>query len=230
MSYRDDEYKRLKADGRSKHEIAYFLADNQREYEPLLKDPTTPEKIIYDIVNTITLLPLKLLAFKHPNISARSQRYILDKADKKDYQKELVEAFISNEKTIIKDNWVRIRKWSNTAQRFDICVMELLEEQNNIFTTENLNIILNSFTLGIQGQPLKEKSLQRYLLGVLDHDNFNVSILDGEFINKKGRLDDAATLKTISASKNKDDIYVELYKLTKNEVWLPQEAKDVFLF
>ena len=44
--WREQETKRLRDDGRSEHEVIYYTADNQKEYEPLLKDPSTPEKII----------------------------------------------------------------------------------------------------------------------------------------------------------------------------------------
>lgn len=217
---------------RSKHEEMYFAADKQKDYEPLLKDPTTPESIITDIVDRITLLPLKILALNHPNISERSQRYLIDKADRKDYLKDIVENFLKNPKPLNQNNWLQLRQFYNKAERFDICVMELLEEQASFLTSDKLDVIFNSLgdAYGNHRKGLKkEKNMERYFMAVVDHKNFDVNSLDGE-IHQKGRIIYEDFLKQISASRNKDVIYGKLYEITGNDAFLPQEAKDIFLF
>lgn len=217
-------------EGISSHQDLYYKAEKQKDYEPLLKDPTTPESIIDNIVDRITLLPLKILALKHPNISKRSQRYIIDKADRKEYLKEIVESYLSNPKNLNSENWQRIRTWMNKAQRFDICVMELLEEQNDIFTVQKLDTILNNFGKGFGSKlNLKEKDLNRYLAAVLNHKNFDVESLKGSFF-KLNTFNESDISKMVSKGPNKEKIYLKFYEITNNEIWLPSDATDIFLF
>lgn len=219
----DADKERMRLNGTSEHEIAYYDAETQKEYEPLLKDPLTPQHVIYDIAERITLLPLKILALHHPNVTAATQRYILSKADKKPYQKELIEAFIANTNGLNMDNLAKIRKFYNTANRFDICVVELIESQSDIFTTHNLDIVFNILNR-------VDKLLERFLLAVFEHKNFNVSILDGDFLKKPGTITGITFQNAVFATKNKSVILGRLYENTGDPKWLPQEAKDIFLF
>ena len=224
----EEEKENMRKRGVSEHEIAYYDADGQKEYEPLLKDPTTPEKVITDIVEWLTLVPLKILAFQHPNISKRSQLYMLDKADKKPYQKQLIESFLSNKKPLNSETWSKLRHHYNTAFRFDKSIIELLEEQSDVFTTDKLDVILNAFARS--GIKSLKALAPRYLLAIFEHKNFNVSILDGEFCRDKYIFNNTDVLNAINATKNKDAISAKLYEITQDPGWLSQAAKDVFLF
>jgi len=224
---KEQKAERHRKEGRSEQEIAYFQAENQKDYEPILKDPNTPEKVVNDIVDRITLVPLKILAFKHPNISERSQRYMLEKADKKKYQKELIEAYITSDTKISGTGWIQMRRFYNTAQRFDKAVIELLNEQADI-PYDKLDIMLNN--LGSEGIK-KEKMLVEYIGAITNHKNFKADMLDGDlFLDDPNLMDNEDILKVISTSTHKKDIYMKFYEITQNEVWLPQEAKDLFLF
>ena len=104
----DEQKERMRDNGHSEQGIAFADSSKQKDWEPILKDPDTPEEVITSIVDSLTFLPLKMLAFKHPNISEKSQRYMIDKADKKEYLKEIIEAFLANPKSLTKDNWKRL--------------------------------------------------------------------------------------------------------------------------
>ena len=120
---------RHRAEGRSEQEIAFFQAENQKEYESILNDPNTPEKVISMIVDGITLTHLKILALLHPNINIRSIKYILEKADKKGNQKDLIKAFLNSSKLDL-SSWYDMRKYYNVARRFDIYTLEILKEES----------------------------------------------------------------------------------------------------
>ncbi len=223
----EEEKERMRQNGRSEHEIAYYDAEGQKEYEPLLRDPTMPQDLVNRMIDSITLVPLKILAFKHPNISYRSQVYMLEKADKKPYYKDLVAAYFSNPKELEPTEWVRMRKNINTAGRLDLATIEVMEEQRDDISTEKLGVILNSFaTTGIKSIKVAE----RYLLAIFEHKNFNVSILDGEFCRQAYIFHNTDVLNALNATKRKEEIFVKLYEITGDVDWLPQSAKDIFLF
>lgn len=228
MAYMSEEEKeRMRQNGRSEHEIAYYDAEGQKEYEPLLRDPSTPSELIDRMVDSITLIPLKILAFKHPNVTSRSQRYMLEKADKKPYYNELLEAFFSNEKDLPKDVWIKFRKNYNTAGRLDLATITLMEEQKDVFTTSKLKVILNSFAdTGLKSTKVAE----RYLLAIFEHKNFDVSILDGELCREAYIFHNTDMLNALNATKRKEEIFVKLYEITGDADWLPTSVKDIFLF
>ena len=120
---------RNRAEGRSEQEIAFFQAENQKDYESILNDPNTPEKVISMIVDGITLTHLKILAILHPNINIRSIKYILEKADKKGNQKDLIKAYLNSSKLDL-SSWYDMRKYYNVARRFDIYTLEILKEES----------------------------------------------------------------------------------------------------
>ncbi len=226
----DSSKERFRSFGWSEQEIAFHDSENQKDWEPLLRDPNTPTNVIKDIVDRITLLPLKILAFKHPNIDERAQAYMLSKADNKAYQKDLIEAFLSNSKNLEEQTWTKIRKFHNTAGRFDICILELLEEQSDVFTKQKLDVILNA--LGdIPGVNVnKMKYLERWLKVIMGHKNFDVSILAGTFFTTKLKPSDPRVINVVKELKNKEDISYAFYKMTNEEVWLSDEAKELFIF
>ena len=224
---KEQQAERHRKEGRSEQEIAYFQAENQKDYEPLLKDQNTPEKVISDIVDRITLVPLKVLAFKHPNLSISSKRYMLEKADKKKYQKELIEAFLLG-KSISISEWKNLREYYNTAQRLDKIVIELLNEGVDI-EKEKLDIILNTLTQC----NTKETHMTAYIEAIINHNNFDMKYLTGEFF--RDRLLPKVNLREdimeiLKRSNLKNELFEQFYALTNNEMFLPQEAKDLFLF
>jgi len=208
-------------------EKQYYDANKQSDYEPLLKDPNTPTNIITDIVDRLTILSFKLMALKHPNISARSQRYIIQKSDKKVYQKEIIQAFLSNEKILDEKSWHKICQSYNVAGRFDKIVLELLHENDDVFTVNKLDVIFNT----VQRRP---KVINAYVSAIINHKNFDVDILDGSFIrdhyNKLLKSKTTDLFKIFSTSKNKENIFGKLYLITSDITWLSDEAKDIFLF
>ena len=223
----DEEKDRMRQNGRSEHEIAYYDADGQKEYESLLKDPSTPSEIIDRIVDSITLVPLKILAFKHPNITFRSQKYMLEKADKKPYYNELVDAFFSGPTKLTDFNWIGLRKNFNTAGRLDLATVQLMESQSDAFSTEKLGVILNTFAdSGLKTTKIPE----RYLLAIFEHKNFDVSILDGKFCRQAYIFHNTDVLNALTATKNKEAMFIKLYEITGDPDWLPSPVKDIFLF
>lgn len=207
-------------------------ARNQIDYKGLLEDPNTPEKIIKFIVDSLTDVDLQILALKHPSISAISQRHILKHAVNTPNQYKIVESFLSIKTDIIADNWIKIRQWYNKDLGFDMCVLKLLKKQSDVFTTQKLDVIFNSL-------PVNKDNIFGYMTGVLNHYNFNVSILDGYFIENmystiaillKKDPSQSRFYQIFSESKFKNDIFLKLYNLTKDIWWLPQEAQDIFSF
>lgn len=225
-SLTQEEFDRFRDEGRSEQEIAYFDAVSQKDYDPILKDPNTPTKVITDIVDRITLVPLKILALKHPNISSRSQKYILEKADKTKSQKDIIKAFLTSPNPLLAYDWRDIRKYYNTAQRLDLISVELIMEQADI-STYNLDVILN--TLSTCGT--KETYLDKYIEYILEHKNFDIEILKGDFFIQriKPRLNLRSDIVDIlRASSRKEEIFMEFYNLTEDTVWLPDELNAIF--
>lgn len=226
-SLTDADKDRLRSNGVSEQEISYYDAENQKDYEPLLKDPNTSSELLLRMVDMITNIPLKKLALMNPNIPEKSQNYILDKADKKPYYKELVETFFAGPKKLTELHWIRLRKHFNIAGRLDLAVIELMESQSSAFSTDKLDIIFNTFAdTGIKSTKIAE----RYLLAIFEHKNFNVSILDGKFFKLPYIFHNTDVLNAIGATKNNDVIFVKLYELTGDADWLPTAVKDIFLF
>jgi hypothetical protein len=215
---------RHRAEGRSEQEIAFFQAENQKEYESILNDPNTPEKVISMIVDGITLTHLKILAILHPNINIRSIKYILEKADKKGNQKDLIKAFLNSSKLDL-SSWYDMRKYYNVARRFDIYVLEILKEES--FSAVVLLVML----IGTNYEK-KDKYSVMLIETIAQHKN-----MTAEYLNIwLDRLESSVLNepKIIEIIKHNNHIstanLIKLYEKTKNEEYLTKEAKDIFLF
>ena len=215
---------RHRAEGRSEQEIAFFQAENQKEYESILNDPNTPEKVISMIVDGITLTHLKILAILHPNINIRSIKYILEKADKKENQKDLIKAFLNSSKLDL-SSWYDMRKYYNVARRFDICTLEILKEES--ISADALLVML----IGTNYEK-KDKYSVMLIETITQHKN-----MTAEYLNIWiDRLENAVLNepKIIEIIKHNTHIstanLTKLYEKTKNEEYLTKEAKDIFLF
>lgn len=215
---------RHRAEGRSEQEIAFFQAENQKEYESILNDPNTPEKVISMIVDGITLTHLKILAILHPNINIRSIKYILEKADKKGNQKDLIKAFLNSSKLDL-SSWYDMRKYYNVARRFDIYTLEILKEES--FSAVVLLVML----IGTNYEK-KDKYSVMLIETIAQHKN-----MTAEYLNIWiDRLENAVLNepKIIEIIKHNTHIstanLIKLYEKTKNEEYLTKEAKDIFLF
>ncbi len=215
---------RHRAEGRSEQEIAFFQAENQKEYESILNDPTTPEKVISMIVDGITLSHLKILAILHPNIDIRSIKYILEKADKKGNQKDLIKAYLNSSKFDL-SSWYDMRKYYNVARRFDIYTLEILKEES--ISADALLVML----IGTNYEK-KDKYSVMLIETITQHKN-----MTAEYLNIWiDRLENAVLNepKIIEIIKHNTHIsttnLIKLYEKTKNEEYLTKEAKDIFLF
>lgn len=215
---------RHRAEGRSEQEIAFFQAENQKEYESILNDPNTPEKIISMIVDGITLTHLKILAILHPNINIRSIKYILEKADKKGNQKDLIKAFLNSSKLDL-SSWYDMRKYYNVARRFDIYALEILKEES--ISADALLVML----IGTNYEK-KDKYSVMLIETIVQHKNMTT-----EYLNIwLDRLESSVLNepKIIEIIKHNTHIstanLIKLYEKTKNEEYLTKEAKDIFLF
>lgn len=210
----------------------YFSVRNEKDYKSLLEDPNTPEVFISSIVEELTITEFMIIAFKHPNITEQSQIKILGKVDIKDNQKELIEIFLSNKSDLSESTWLKIKGGSKTPIRFDICVMELLDEQKDIFSTQKLDVIFNSL--------VKDGSnILGYMKSVVHHKNFDEKILEGEFIKSryfvvknilKDDIEGKRLYPIFSTSPHKTKIFTKMFELTNDLFWLPKEAQDVFVF
>lgn len=215
---------RHRAEGRSEQEIAFFQAENQKEYESILNDPNTPEKVISMIVDGITLTHLKILAILHPNINIRSIKYILEKADKKGNQKDLIKAFLNSSKLDL-SSWYDMRKYYNVAHRFDIYTLEILKEES--FSAVVLLVML----IGTNYEK-KDKYSVMLIETITQHKNMTAEYLDIWL----DRLENVVLNepKIIEIIKHNTHIstanLIKLYEKTKNEEYLTKEAKDIFLF
>ena len=215
---------RHRAEGRSEQEIAFFQAENQKEYESILNDPNTPEKVISMIVDGITLTHLKILAILHPNINIRSIKYILEKADKKGNQKDLIKAFLNSSKLDL-SSWYDMRKYYNVARRFDIYTLEILKEES--FSAVVLLVML----IGTNYEK-KDKYSVMLIETITQHKNMTAEYLDIWL----DRLENVVLNepKIIEIIKHNSHIstanLIKLYEKTKNEEYLTKEAKDIFLF
>lgn len=215
---------RHRAEGRSEQEIAFFQAENQKEYESILNDPNTPEKVISMIVDGITLTHLKILAILHPNINIRSIKYILEKADKKGNQKDLIKAFLNSSKLDL-SSWYDMRKYYNVASRFDIYTLEILKEES--ISADALLVML----IGTNYEK-KDKYSVMLIETIAQHKN-----MTAEYLNIwLDRLESSVLNepKIIEIIKHNTHIstanLIKLYEKTKNEEYLTKEAKDIFLF
>ena len=215
---------RHRAEGRSEQEIAFFQAENQKEYESILNDPNTPEKVISMIVDGITLTHLKILAILHPNINIRSIKYILEKADKKENQKDLIKAFLNSSKLDL-SSWYDMRKYYNVARRFDIYTLEILKEES--ISADALLVML----IGTNYEK-KDKYSVMLIETIIQHKN-----MTAEYLNIwLDRLENVVLNepKIIEIIKHNSHIstanLIKLYEKTKNEEYLTKEAKDIFLF
>lgn len=218
---KEEELARFRAEGRSEQEIAYFQAENQKDYDPILKDPNTPTKVITDIVDRITLVPLKILALKHPNINERSILYILEKADKKAYQKDLIEAYIETNK-LNEGMWIKIKKFYNVAKRTEKIIIELLKNNINV-DIDMLNLFLNTLT--------DDDDLKFIWVDVIfKHKNFKPEIVEGDFFRRYRNFAFNDVLKSAKESKFENEIRLIFFKMTNDTWFLPKTATEIFIF
>lgn len=215
---------RHRAEGRSEQEIAFFQAENQKEYESILNDPTTPEKVISMIVDGITLSHLKILAILHPNIDIRSIKYILEKADKKGNQKYLIKAYLNSSKLDL-SSWYDMRKYYNVASRFDIYTLEILKEES--ISADALLVML----IGTNYEK-KDKYSVMLIETITQHKN-----MTAEYLNiwidrlENAVLNEPKIIEIIKHNTHRSTTnLIKLYEKTKNEEYLTKEAKDIFLF
>jgi len=208
----------------NKHELLYYAAEKQKDYEPLLTDPTTPEDVITDVVDRITMEYLKILAFKHPNISERSVRYILTKAEKKKNQKLLIAILWENHK-ITQSNLQMIRNSYNIAGRFDKFTIELLKE-NASFYKHNIILIMGDISRSVD-----MKHTHELFEAAINHKDTTSKMVSAVLHNDRFMLDDETLVSIIVESDKIDDEFIiKWYEKTGNEKFLPKEAKDLFLF
>ena len=223
---------RHRAEGRSEQEIAFFQAENQKDYESILNDPNTPEKVISMIVDGITLTHLKILAILHPNINIRSIKYILEKADKKGNQKDLIKAFLNSSKLDL-SSWYDMRKYYNVAHRFDIYTLEILKEESISADALLVMLIGTNYDMLIGTNYEKNDKYSVMLIEtIIQHKN-----MTAEYLNIwLDRLESSVLNepKIIEIIKHNTHIstanLIKLYEKTKNEEYLTKEAKDIFLF
>lgn len=217
-----EEFDRFRFEGRSEQEIAYYDAKSQKDYENILKDPNTPESVITDMVDRITLVPLKILALKHQNISMRSIKYILEKADNKPYQESLIETFWLFSKHKTQPFIGELIKYYNVSKRFQKITNDLLEDQIEV-TSDDLSIYLLSVPFdGMNIACVK---------AVLKHKNFDkktLNVLSSIFFNQLFP-DYIVELIKISPMYNAE-IMSELFDASGDDRWLSTDAKDIFLF
>jgi hypothetical protein len=90
---------------------------------------------------------------------------------------------------------------------------------------KNLDIIFNSVTATVIN-PWKVTT-ERLLLAIFEHKNFNVSILKSDVIKLIGIFHNITFKNSVNASKIKNVILVELYKITGDRSWLPSEINDL---
>jgi hypothetical protein len=176
------------------------------------------------IVDGITLTHLKILAILHPNINIRSIKYILEKADKKGNQKDLIKAFLNSSKLDL-SSWYDMRKYYNVARRFDIYTLEILKEES--ISADALLVML----IGTNYEK-KDKYSVMLIETIAQHKN-----MTAEYLNIwLDRLESSVLNepKIIEIIKHNNHIstanLIKLYEKTKNEEYLTKEAKDIFLF
>lgn len=218
-----EEFDRFRAEGRSEQEIAYYDANSQKDYESILKDLNTPESVITDMVDRITLVPLKVLALQHPHISMRSIKYILEKADNKPYQATLIETFwLHSSYRKLQPFITELIKYYNTAKRFQKITNDLLENQIEVTSLELSNYLLSIPFDGMHNASVK---------AILKHKNFDkkvLSVLKAIFYNQSFP-DFVVELIKISPMYN-PEVMSDLFDSSGDDRWLSNDAKDIFLF
>ena len=215
---------RHRAEGRSEQEIAFFQAENQKEYESILNDPNTPEKVISMIVDGITLTHLKILAILHPNINIRSIKYILEKADKKGNQKDLIKAFLNSSKLDL-SSWYDMRKYYNVARRFDIYTLEILKEESISADALLVMLIGTNYEKKDKYSVLLIETITQHKNMTAEYLNIWIDRLENAVLNEPKIIEIIKHSTHISTAN-----LIKLYEKTKNEEYLTKEAKDIFLF
>lgn len=213
------------------HEEIYYNANGQKDYLPLLKDPSTPAKMMEDIVDRISTLELKKLAFQHPNISQRSVRYVLEKADKKPYQQELIE-YAFNYTHIDSTEYQRLKDYYNKAGRLQT-FLNLSIQQNNIFPERMTTIatMLNVFN----------NEDMKIFQSIILNDNCSKEAFAAMFDTIKDPIRGPSSITwsliikahapTLINHKNfPQNLADEFFKNTGLDWFLSDAAKDVFLF
>ena len=215
---------RHRAEGRSEQEIAFFQAENQKEYESILNDPNTPEKVISMIVDGITLTHLKILAILHPNINIRSIKYILEKADKKGNQKDLIKAFLNSSKLDL-SSWYDMRKYYNVARRFDIYALEILKEESISADALLVMLIGTNYEKKDKYSVMLIETITQHKNMTAEYLNIWIDRLENVVLNEPKIIEIIKHNTHISTAN-----LIKLYEKTKNEEYLTKEAKDIFLF
>ena len=215
---------RHRAEGRSEQEIAFFQAENQKEYESILNDPNTPEKVISMIVDGITLTHLKILAILHPNINIRSIKYILEKADKKGNQKDLIKVFLNSSKLDL-SSWYDMRKYYNVARRFDIYTLEILKEESISADALLVMLIGTNYEKKDKYSVMLIETITQHKNMTAEYLNIWIDRLENVVLNEPKIIEIIKHNYHISTTN-----LIKLYEKTKNEEYLTKEAKDIFLF
>lgn len=215
---------RHRAEGRSEQEIAFFQAENQKEYESILNDPNTPEKVISMIVDGITLTHLKILAILHPNINIRSIKYILEKADKKGNQKDLIKVFLNSSKLDL-SSWYDMRKYYNVARRFDIYTLEILKEESISADALLVMLIGTNYEKKDKYSVMLIETIAQHKNMTAEYLNIWIDRLESSVLNEPKIIEIIKHNYHISTTN-----LIKLYEKTKNEEYLTKEAKDIFLF
>lgn len=78
---------------------------------------------------------------------------------------------------------------------------------------------------------MKKTITRRYLSAISSHKNFEAELVDGDlFLDEPHLLNDDEVMKAAADSPKRKELYMEFFKITQDEFWLPQEAKDLFIF
>ena len=217
----------MRQKGMSEHEIAYYDAETEKDYESLLHDPGVNKVLLANIATDVTTLPLKILVLQHPNVDHISQKYILGRADKKPYYETIVETFFSNNKNLDEKVWLSLREDYNVAGRLDIATMNILENQSDAISKQKLDVIFNSLEVtGIKDL----KYAERYLLAIFEHKNFSVEILDGKMCRQPYVFYNTDILNALQKTKQEHAIYIKMFEITNDVNWLPTDVKNIFIF
>lgn len=212
----------------TEHEKLYYDANIQKDYLPLILDPSTPEKIIRDIADRISILDLKLQIIKHPNIPIRSVRYILDKADKKPYQKDIISAIFNNVEKMNISEYQHFKDYYNKAGRLQSILLESIKTGQ--IDVNRYSSILT--WLNLQG----DQADMKIAAAMLTDDNCNSETFEIMF-NYLGLdfmtftlLVKSVILKLTSNKNFPHDAAAEFFKKTGFDWFLSEETKSIFLF
>ena len=204
------------------YNIIFSMPGQQRNWEYYLKDTSLPTDVIDDIVKEVVLPHLREILMSHPNTSAESAVYILNKTKKEDHV-HMMEIYIKSKKKLNKIDWIKFKRFTNAPFKFNKSLIELLKKDDDLFDTQKLDIIFNSLT--------ESNNNLLYLVEVIaNHKNFDSDILEGKLIDLLKSHTESILFPRFKKSKHAESIFAKMFELTSNVVWLPQEAKDIFVF